>query len=112
MMTWRKAVRWRESVRQRTALRHLARTSRSSKPATKQIAVAGFCFAQACDWIQFPRAGRIIRMKKRPSSPADEQTANQIIEHETEMEEDGLAEAEAKMPAGHEAINTIDTSKS
>jgi putative peptidoglycan lipid II flippase len=51
-------------------------------------------------------------MKKRPSSPADEQTANQIIEHETEMEEDGLAEAEAKLPAGHEAINPTNTSKS
>ncbi|HJQ24918.1 MAG TPA: murein biosynthesis integral membrane protein MurJ [Blastocatellia bacterium] len=50
-------------------------------------------------------------MKKRPPAQADEQSAKQMIEHETEMDESGLAEAEAKTPTGHPAVNATDTSK-
>jgi putative peptidoglycan lipid II flippase len=44
-------------------------------------------------------------MKKQPPSQADEHAANQQIEHAIEMDENGLAEGEAKTPTGHPAIN-------
>ena len=55
-------------------------------------------------------------MKKRRPSQADERrdarTVNQHIEHENAMDEDGLAEAEAKIPTGHSAVNVADATKS
>src|SRR5437870_10821569 len=51
-------------------------------------------------------------MKKRPRSQADERSANQLIEHESQMEEDGLAEAEAKTPAGHPSVNATKAASS
>src|SRR5438132_12211617 len=53
-------------------------------------------------------------MKKPPSQSderADERAANQNIAHENEMVEGGLAEAEAKTPAGHPATKATTAAK-
>jgi putative peptidoglycan lipid II flippase len=45
-------------------------------------------------------------MKKNSVPPANERAANQNVEHETAMDEGGLAEAEAQTPTAHPSVET------